>query len=165
MKYTIKGQKKLVATEKDFEEVVSCIENDAYVEPVKEVWHGKTKIFDSSHGWYKDRLTKSEKECVSKVKTFYGVDVGITYKDMEKHQLLEDDIYDILDMYESDYGGRGVGFGYYDWQREYTSEKQAKEVYEELVKLFKRCKIKFETNESDDNISYVCRYEIRRVAG
>jgi hypothetical protein len=77
MKYTIKGQKKLVATEEDFEEVVLCVENDVYVEPVKEVWRGKTKIFDSGHGWYKDKLTEEERDCVSKVKTFYGVDVGV----------------------------------------------------------------------------------------
>jgi hypothetical protein len=54
-----------------------------YVEPVKEVWRGKTKIFASGHRWYKSKLTKSEKEYLSKVRTFYGIDVGITYKDMK----------------------------------------------------------------------------------
>jgi hypothetical protein len=162
MTYVIKGQKKLVTTERDFEEVVACVENDTYAEPVTEVWRGRTKIFDSRQGWCKDKLTEEEKNYISKIRTFYGVDIGITCKDMKKRPFLEDDIYNVLDMYKSDYGSRGVGFGYYDWQREYASRKYAEEVYKELVKLFKRYKIKFETNKSDD-ISYIYRYKIRRV--
>jgi hypothetical protein len=31
-----------------------------------------------------------------------------------RHSFLEDDVYDILDEYDTDYAARGVGFGYYD---------------------------------------------------
>jgi hypothetical protein len=55
-------------------------------------------------------------------------------------------------LYKAKYSASGLG--YYDWQIEFDSRKKAKRVYDEIVKLFKRNKIKFDESAK----SYVNLY-------
>jgi hypothetical protein len=80
-----------------------------------------------------------------KAKVYYGVDVGLYHKDNKDD--IGDEISYIMNkykhLYKAKYSASGFGFGYYDWQVEFDSRKKAKCVRDEIVKLFKRNKIKF----------------------
>jgi hypothetical protein len=148
--------------EKDFEEVAWIVENDLIKEEdlqaVEEVWRGKVKIFDRKKGWYKDKLLKSERKCLDEIKTYYGVDIGLYYKDSK----ISKDIDAIMNRYRDTIGySMGIGLSFYDWQVEFDSEEQARQVYDELLK---KNKIKFKTYwETGMTESYINLYKERRV--